>query len=245
MSSIKGPRISRPLIICFASIAIPCIKRINVPGLKVIPDFFSLDEANEMTRSVLEIERCHPSGAFGIINKRRALHFVSAYSYKPNPPKPEHMPATIETMPPSMKAVMQRVEAHVGRVFDQITVQCYPPGSGIPPHVDDPDIYDDPIVALAWEGDCLMDFVPVAEHQDDSADKSDWTKASIYMPALSLMIMTGESRYTWRHAIPARKIDIVPMHEFVTTKDVTAWQGHCLIPRKQRWSITARIKQPS
>ena len=33
----------------------------------------------------------------------------------------------------------------------------------------------------------------------------------VLLPARSVLIMTGESRYVWSHSIPARKSDILPL----------------------------------
>ncbi len=33
----------------------------------------------------------------------------------------------------------------------------------------------------------------------------------VFLPARSVLVMTGESRYVWTHSIPARKSDVLPV----------------------------------
>ncbi len=73
------------------------------------------------------------------------------------------------------------------------------------------------IASLSLSGGCIMEMRKDGEHR------------AIYLPARSLLIMAGASRYEWLHYIPHRKSDVV--------------QG-AAIPRQRRVSFTFRKVTP-
>lgn len=80
---------------------------------------------------------------------------------------------------------------------DQLTVNVYEPGHGIPYHVDTHSPFYDPIISLSLESDVVMEF-----RQNES-------QRNVLLPRKSLLIMSGESRYGWQHGITPRTMDIV------------------------------------
>lgn len=83
-------------------------------------------------------------------------------------------------------------------VPNQLTVNGYEPGDGIGPHLDSPQVFEPgPILILSLQSDIVMEFkkvgTPGAVHVD--------------LRARSLLVMTGESRLSWKHAIRPRKAD--------------------------------------
>lgn len=80
---------------------------------------------------------------------------------------------------------------------DQMTVNEYMSGQGIPPHVDTHSAFLDPIVSLSLQSDIVMEF------------KKGHLKADVLVPRRSLLLMTGESRYDWTHGITPRHIDVI------------------------------------
>jgi alkylated DNA repair dioxygenase AlkB len=97
--------------------------------------------------------------------------------------------------------------------FDQCINNKYLPGQGISAHSDSL-LYGDIIASYTLGSGCYIDF----------SDKDGIIK-SIYANPGSLYIMTGKSRYIWKHSIASRKNDKV--------------QG-VKIPRKTRISSTFR-----
>ncbi|XP_053668332.1 alkylated DNA repair protein alkB homolog 8 [Anopheles marshallii] len=83
---------------------------------------------------------------------------------------------------------------------DQLTVNQYEPGQGIPPHVDTHSAFDDPILSLSLGSDIVMEF------KQPSSGK----QVCVDLPSRSLLIMAGESRYDWTHGITPRKMDTIP-----------------------------------
>ncbi|KAF7987162.1 hypothetical protein HCN44_011503 [Aphidius gifuensis] len=57
----------------------------------------------------------------------------------------------------------------------------------IPPHIDTHSVFEDPILSLSLGATYVMDF------------RKDNKKVSLALPARSLLIMSGESRYAWTH----------------------------------------------
>jgi alkylated DNA repair dioxygenase AlkB len=105
------------------------------------------------------------------------------------------------------------------RPFDQMLVNEYFPGQGIALHKDyEP--FDRTVVSLSLLSACVMDF----RHARDSR------RESLLLEPRSLLVLSDEARYDWRHGIAARKKD--------------RWQG-VVIPRARRLSVTFRLlKQP-
>lgn len=81
---------------------------------------------------------------------------------------------------------------------DQLTINCYQPGHGIPPHTDTHSAFEDVIFSLSLGSSVIMDF----RHDDGR-------HYSVLLPRRSLTIMSGECRYNWTHGIAPRKMDIM------------------------------------
>jgi len=81
---------------------------------------------------------------------------------------------------------------------DQLTVNQYDAGQGIPPHIDTHSAFEDAIISLSLGSQVVMEFC----HPDGR-------EVSLVLPPCSLLIMKGESRYLWSHGITPRKTDIV------------------------------------
>jgi alkylated DNA repair dioxygenase AlkB len=94
---------------------------------------------------------------------------------------------------------------------DQMIVNEYLPGQGISAHVDCEPCFTSTIATVSLGSQCEMEFVNVKSGQ----------KSHILLSPGSALVMTGEARYDWTHAIPFRKTD----------------HG---IPRQRRVSLTFR-----
>lgn len=77
--------------------------------------------------------------------------------------------------------------------------------SGIPPHVDTHSAFEDAIVSLSLASDIVMEF-----RKPNNTNNKEYTQhVSVLLPRRSLLIMSGESRYGWKHGITPRKIDVI------------------------------------
>ena len=79
---------------------------------------------------------------------------------------------------------------------DQMIVNEYEAGTGIPAHVDH-NSFDDTIVSISLGSSCVMDF----------ANRLSSPSESVFLEARSALILEGEARQKWTHAIPARESD--------------------------------------
>ena len=98
-------------------------------------------------------------------------------------------------------------------VADQLIVTEYQPGEGIRPHVDAP-VFADVIVGVTLGSTCVMEFAR-AGHPTER----------VLLEPRSAVVLAGEVRQEWQHAIPARTGD--------------EWEGLTL-PRARRVSLTFR-----
>lgn len=83
-----------------------------------------------------------------------------------------------------------------GFVFDQMTINDYFSGDGIPPHFDTHSPFEEQFVAISLLSGLVMDW-----------RKYDGTEKQVYLPARSLIVFAGEGRYAWTHGISCRKVD--------------------------------------
>lgn len=90
---------------------------------------------------------------------------------------------------------------------DQLTVNCYNPGQGIPLHVDTHSAFEDPIMSLSLGASIVMEF----KNKDEE-------HLSVLLPRRSLLILSGESRYNWNHGIIPRIHDVVPTENGLTVQ---------------------------
>ncbi|KAI3400532.1 hypothetical protein diail_2732 [Diaporthe ilicicola] len=142
---------------------------------------------------------------------RISIHFGYTFDYKtfgvdPNIPFKE--------FPDWLKPL---IPTHEGRPPEQVCLQHYPPGAGIPPHVDTHSTYDQ-LYALSIGAPVFMQF----RRRDRRVD--------VDLTPRSLMKMSGDSRLHWTHSIKKRKTDLL--------------DDGTVRPREDRWSITYRWLRP-
>lgn len=83
------------------------------------------------------------------------------------------------------------------QIPDQVIVNEYQPGQGISAHIDCIQCFAETIASLSLGSSCVMDFIHTETQQ----------KISLLLEPRSLIILSGEARYNWKHAIVARKTD--------------------------------------
>ncbi|XP_055557538.1 alkylated DNA repair protein alkB homolog 8 isoform X2 [Falco cherrug] len=114
---------------------------------------------------------------------------------------------------------------------DQLTVNQYEPGQGIPPHIDTHSAFEDEIISLSLGAKIVMDF----KHPDGHT-------VAVMLPRCSLLVMAGESRYLWTHGITPRKYDVIQASELgQKVRKITADVGDLTLNRREtRTSFTFR-----
>ncbi|XP_061369855.1 uncharacterized protein LOC133312637 [Gastrolobium bilobum] len=113
---------------------------------------------------------------------------------------------------------------HREPLFDQMIANLYQPGEGISAHVDLLR-FDDGIAIISLESSCVMHFTP------GSGSGSGSVSVPLLLTPGSLLLMSGEARYRWKHEINRRP-------------GFQLWQGQQLTQTK-RTSITLRKLCPS
>ncbi|XP_048244026.1 alkylated DNA repair protein alkB homolog 8-like [Haliotis rufescens] len=186
-------------------------------GLVMLPDFVTPEWETRLLDEINWKEEANE--AQRTLKHRRVTHYGYEFKYginnvDPNDPLPD-------AVPESCREFLSRAMA-IGVVKhypDQLTVNQYEPGQGIPPHVDTPPAFEDGLMSLSLGSQAVMDF----RHPDGR-------HLSVLLPRRSLLVMTGDSRYIWSHGITPRKSDIVP----------TPDGGLTLVNRGTRTSFTFR-----
>ncbi|KAL8617113.1 hypothetical protein ACOMHN_014283 [Nucella lapillus] len=168
------------------------------PGLLLLEEFIS-KETEQLLLDSIDFEVQGPSSTGGSLKHRQVKHFGYEFKYginnvDPNEPLPEGIPEQCHQF--LQRALDTKVVSHFP---DQLTVNKYLPGQGIPPHVDTPSAFEDGIMSLSCGSQVIMDF----RHPDGR-------HLSVLVPPRGLLVMTGESRNVWSHGITPRKSDIVP-----------------------------------
>uniref|UniRef100_A0A0N5AW43 tRNA (carboxymethyluridine(34)-5-O)-methyltransferase n=1 Tax=Syphacia muris TaxID=451379 RepID=A0A0N5AW43_9BILA len=164
------------------------------PGLSVIENFIDENEENLLMK---HLESCLSSKEQ--LKSRTVVHFGYKFNYNKN----EATTPAEYPMPQCCEPIINRMITR--NIFkerpDQLTVNIYEPGDGIPNHVDVHSPFGDTIVALSLMSDIVMDF-------RDIANTSIITSA--LLPRFSLLVMQDEGRYRWKHGIAKRKYDVDP-----------------------------------
>lgn len=161
----------------------------EIPGLHYLAEF--VDETREQE-------------LIGVIDqqpwitelKRRVQHYGYKYDYKGRKVTSDMY---LGALPDWLAALCSELckGGRMPKLPDQVIVNEYVPGQGIAAHVDCVPCFDDTIASLTLGSSCVMEFSHVKTR----------LKAPLFLERRSLIVMQGEARYEWRHAIPPRLTD--------------------------------------
>ena len=198
------------------------IKATGISGLNLILEFVTKEAEEKLLES---IAREGDNGRWEMLAKRRVQHYGFRFDY---PSKQVDRNAIedpqSDTLLPSWTAeVLQKYHKLFPDAIipDQLTMNHYMPGGGIAPHTDRHSSFLGPILVLSLGHGLLMEF------------RSNSLKArhNVFLAPRSLLIIDGEARYGWEHAIRPRKMDLI--------------DGKAIV-RQPRWSLTFRtVRKPS
>lgn len=224
-----------------------------------------------------EIEHDAIQGKHGILGlspslppSRLSLHYGHHFCYKffgidktipyvPFPPwlkevLPSFCPSSATFYPASFENY--HLDMSSNRDPDQVCLQYYPPGAGIPPHTDTHSAFES-LMGLSLGSGVAMEFrrrrakktwggvlLPPGDGASAGSDQQEWEwdKSEVFVPPRSLYNMSGDSQYHFQHGIKKRKNDrILPASD--ASSDGTA---HRVVPRGERFSITFRwVRDPA
>ncbi|XP_030333688.1 alkylated DNA repair protein alkB homolog 8 isoform X2 [Strigops habroptila] len=201
------------------------------PGLMVIEKIISPEEERRMLESIDWIGGEDTQNAQKTLKHRRVKHFGYEFCYGNNnvdkdKPLPGGLPEICDLF--LEKCLKQ---GYIKHKPDQLTVNQYEPGQGIPPHIDTHSAFEDEIISLSLGAEIVMDF----KHPDGHM-------VAIMLPRCSLLVMAGESRYLWTHGITPRKYDVIQASELgQKVGTITADAGDLTLNRREtRTSFTFR-----
>nr|XP_023020411.1 alkylated DNA repair protein alkB homolog 8 isoform X1 [Leptinotarsa decemlineata] len=161
------------------------------PGLVILKDYISPEEEKYL------LKLFNFDSTTNQMKHRQVRHFGYEFRYDIN--NVDKDKPLEEKIPNECDYLWTRLQNTDFKHFrpDQLTVNHYSPGQGIPHHVDTHSAFEDPIVSLSLQSPVVMDFKRGAKH------------FCVTLPQRSLAIMSGESRYDWSHGITPRKFDII------------------------------------
>jgi alkylated DNA repair dioxygenase AlkB len=181
--------------------------KLIISGLRCIPDFISEFDEAELIRTI-------DNQPWITDLKRRVQHYGYRYNYKA---RNIHEETALGPLPAWLSAYSH--ELHAQQIFptipDQVIINEYTPGQGISAHIDCVPCFTETIASLSLGSPCIMEFT-----HDESG-----RNIPVWLEPRSLIVLSGDARYHWRHAIPARKSDTVAGN---------------IIPRGRRLSLTFR-----
>lgn len=180
----------------------------TVAGLTYYPDFINVEEEQKLVLNMDEREWSNDLS-------RRVQQYGYKYSYKM---KNSSTSDYLGPVPDFLTNVVEKIcELHqYFRDKDkQIIINEYVAGQGIAGHVDNPKAFGEVIVSLSLISKYPMKF----EHVETGET------VEIWLHPRSLLVLTGDARYKWKHCIVSRKNDIL--------KGVR-------VPRGRRISLTMR-----
>ncbi|XP_057695539.1 alkylated DNA repair protein alkB homolog 8 isoform X2 [Corythoichthys intestinalis] len=202
-------------------------------GLVLVEDFVSQEEEAVLLAAIDWSSHNNDVTGQKALKHRRVKHFGFEFRYDNNNvdkdmPLPGGLP---EECHPVLERCMEN--GHLTFMPDQLTVNQYESGQGIPPHVDTHSAFEDTILSLSLGAKTVMEF----RHPDGRV-------VNVFLPGRSLLVMQGESRYLWTHGITPRKFDMVPAWDqhfsTPTTCDHGALNHLTLSKRGTRTSFTFR-----
>jgi alkylated DNA repair dioxygenase AlkB len=171
----------------------------KVPGLLYTPDWIAPDEERALLAAI-------DASAWSTELRRRVQHYGVRYDYT------SRAVAAGERTPLPLWAAP--LTARLDFAPDQVIVNEYEPGQGISAHTDCVPCFGPAVAAVSLGSACVMEF------------GHGGVRVGVPLAARSLCVMTGPSRYEWRHAIAARKSDPAP--------------DGGRVPRARRVSVTFR-----
>lgn len=158
-------------------------------GLSYIAEYISRSQHDELLTAI-------DLAAWQTNLKRRVQHYGYRYDYKA---RAVDRSLYLGELPYWAIQLAHRLlnEGLVAEIPDQLIVNEYQPGQGISPHIDCISCFGDAIASLSLGSSCMMDFTCPDSHN-----------YALFLESRSIVIMTGESRYRWRHSIKARRSDL-------------------------------------
>ncbi|KAI6212197.1 Alkylated DNA repair protein alkB-like protein 8 [Aphelenchoides besseyi] len=197
-------------VVLFLSLDTLRHQQIELPGLHIIRNAIPKEYED---RLVEFIESCNPSE---VLKNRTVVHFGHVFDYGSNTAtKPT---GQIPDILLELLNFLKEDDVPIDGDPNQVTINIYEPGQGIPSHIDTHSAFENQIVVVNLLSDVCMSF-------RDAANSA--TTIEQLVPRYSVLLMQDAARYKFKHGIYTRRYDISPI-------------DNTLIERQKRISITFR-----
>lgn len=199
---------------------------LGIPGIHLLHDFVTPAQEQELLAAV-------DARPWKSLAKRRVQHYGYEFLYETRNVNAKHF---LGGLPSFVSSILNQISFLfpdlnlTGRrsasasaennilllELDQLTVNEYPPGVGLSPHIDTHSAFDGLIFSLSLAGPCIMEFrkypqgtwlpSPASERENSSDRCSNFERRAIFLPPRSMLLLSGEARYAWHHYIPHHKV---------------------------------------
>ncbi|MCF6446167.1 alpha-ketoglutarate-dependent dioxygenase AlkB [Nereida sp. MMG025] len=172
-------------------------------GLTYLENYISEDEAG---RLVQEID----AATWRNDLKRRVQHYGYCYDYKERQARRKDY---LGPLPELFRQLAERLtsEGHFHAIPDQVIVNEYQPGQGISAHIDCQPCFGETIASLSLLSACVMRFATQTHSQ----------QTELHLQPASLLVLKGDARHMWTHAIPSRKTDVIAGQKYVRFRRIS------------------------
>jgi len=184
------------------------------PGVVLVQNFLSTEEEAQLV-TFLHSEQ----EAWHNLARRRVRHFGYAFLYDT---RGVNISCPIEGIPYPLHYVLERLKGLCPTMRDsagdkicrncgacapdQVTVNEYPAGVGISPHIDTHSAFEDCILSLSLCSSAVCEF------RSPPGSPVHGRYPAIFLPRRSVLLISEDARYFWQHYIPHRKWDLVHVH---------------------------------
>ena len=229
---------------CVAVTTSDALRARGVEGVTLLPNFVTeeeeaailgfLDDREGGTGDAGDDARGNPIGdvvRWQRLAKRRVAHFGFAFDYGTRDASARAENSPDGALPGFCRTILERARAaqdalpegtrETGSGFeraprcDQLTVNEYPAGVGLAPHVDTHSAFGPAIFSLSLAGNAVMEFRKLDAEQAETAEGETRARPTVVerhaiaLPRRSMLALAAEARYEWQHYIPHRKRDVV------------------------------------
>ena len=172
-------------------------------GLTYLENYVPEDEADRLVQEIDAAPWCTDL-------KRRVQHYGYRYDYKARQARREDY---LGPLPELFHRLAERLitEGHFQTVPDQVIVNEYQPGQGISAHIDCEPCFGETIASLSLLSACVMRFASQIHSQ----------QTELHLQSASLLVLKGNARHMWTHAIPSRKTDVFEGQKHVRSRRIS------------------------
>ncbi|KAK1305231.1 hypothetical protein QJS10_CPB11g00027 [Acorus calamus] len=191
---------------------------LGIDGLYMLHEFVTTEEEKELLEAV-------DGRPWKSLSKRRVQHYGYEFLYNIRNVDSRQF---LGELPSFVYPILKKISLFPDlgnserKIINQLTVNEYPPGVGLSPHIDTHSAFDEYIFSLSLAGPCIMEFRKYSKgtwrsmsatssnlEAENSGNDSNHIKKAIFLPPRSMLLMSGEARYAWHHYIPHHKVDKV------------------------------------